>query len=47
MAISAHIRTDSYGNITVHMNGGLDYENSLPLRTEFQDLSTKIIQHQQ
>ncbi len=41
MGISAHIRTDSYGNITVHMTGGLDYENSIPLRTELQHLSTK------
>ena len=39
MAMKAQIRTDSEGNITVHMNGGLDYENSLPLRIELQDLS--------
>lgn len=41
MGISAHIRTDSFGNITVHMSGGLDYENSLPLRNELQQLSQK------
>lgn len=41
MAMKAHIHTDSQGNITVHMNGGLDYENSLPLRLELQELSTK------
>jgi anti-sigma B factor antagonist len=41
MAMKAQIRTDSQGNITVHMNGGLDYENSLPLRQELQDLTTQ------
>ena len=41
MAMKAQIRTDSQGNITVHMNGGLDYENSLPLRLELQELTTK------
>lgn len=40
MAMKAQIRTDSLGNITVHMNGGLDFENSLPLRNELQELST-------
>jgi anti-sigma B factor antagonist len=37
--MKAQIRTDSQGNITVHMNGGLDYENSLPLRIELQELT--------
>lgn len=41
MAMKAQIRTDSQGNITVHMNGGLDYENSLPLRLELQELTKK------
>ena len=41
MAMKAQIRTDSQGNITIHMNGGLDYENSLPLRTELQVLSAE------
>lgn len=41
MAMKAQIRTDSQGNITVHMNGGLDYENSLPLRLELQELTQK------
>jgi anti-sigma B factor antagonist len=41
MAMKAQIRTDSLGNITVHMNGGLDYENSLPLRLELQELTQK------
>jgi anti-sigma B factor antagonist len=39
MAMKAQIRTDSQGNITIHMNGGLDYENSIPLRQELQVLS--------
>lgn len=39
MAMKAQIRTDSQGNITVHMNGGLDYENSIPLRQELQVLT--------
>lgn len=41
MAMKAQIRTDSEGNITVHMSGGLDFENSLPLRHELQQLSTR------
>jgi len=41
MAMKAQIRTDSNGNITVHMSGGLDYENSLPLRNELTELTTK------
>ena len=41
MAMKAQIHTDSQGNIIVHMSGGLDYENSIPLRQELTDLSTK------
>jgi len=41
MAMKAHIRTDSLGNITVLMTGGLDYENSIPLRQELHDLTIK------
>lgn len=41
MAMKAQIHTDSQGNITVRMNGGLDYENSLPLRLELQELTQK------
>lgn len=41
MAMKAQIHTDSQGNIIVHMSGGLDYENSLPLRLELQELSQK------
>ncbi len=32
--------TDAHGNITVQMRGGLDYENSIPLRKELQDLAS-------
>lgn len=38
MAMKAQIRTDANGNITVHMAGSLDFENSLPLRKELHDL---------
>ncbi len=41
MAMKAQIHTDSEGNIIVHMSGGLDYENSIPLRMELQDLTVK------
>ncbi|NOT77959.1 MAG: STAS domain-containing protein [Bacteriovoracaceae bacterium] len=39
--MKAQIRTDSEGNIIVHMSGGLDYENSIPLRNELQELTDK------
>lgn len=38
MSLKAQVRTDSLGNITVHMEGGLDFENSLPFRRELQSL---------
>lgn len=41
MAMKAQIHTDSEGNIIVHMSGGLDYENSIPLRNELQELTYK------
>ncbi len=37
--MKAQIRTDALGNITVHMQGGLDYENTQPLREELMDLT--------
>lgn len=40
MAMKAQIRTDSEGNIIVHINGSLDYENSIPLRQELDQLSS-------
>jgi anti-sigma B factor antagonist len=39
MTMKAQIRTDALGNITVHMQGGLDYENTQPLREELMDLT--------
>ena len=39
MVMKAQIRTNSEGNIIIHMDGGLDYENSLPLRLELQELT--------
>jgi anti-sigma B factor antagonist len=41
MSISAEVYTDAKGNITVHVTGGLDYENGLPLRTELLSLNQK------
>jgi len=38
MSMKAQIRTDSIGNITVHMRGGLNYENSVPFRQELEEL---------
>ncbi|WP_372654461.1 STAS domain-containing protein [Halobacteriovorax sp.] len=38
MSLKAQVRTDSLGNITVHMEGGLDFENSLPFRRELEGL---------
>jgi anti-sigma B factor antagonist len=38
MVMKARVRTDALGNITVHMEGGLDFENGLPLRQELEDL---------
>ncbi|MCO4794907.1 MAG: anti-sigma factor antagonist [Bacteriovoracaceae bacterium] len=38
MTMKARIRTDALGNITVHMEGGLDFENTVPLRRELEEL---------
>lgn len=38
MSMKARMRTDATGNITVHMEGGLDYENTIPLRKELDEL---------
>jgi anti-sigma B factor antagonist len=38
MSFKAQIRTDATGNITVHMEGSLDYETSSPFRKELADL---------
>lgn len=39
MTMKARVRTDALGNITVHMEGGLDFENGLPLRKELEGLT--------
>ncbi len=36
MSMKARVVTDALGNITVVMEGGLDFENSLPLREELE-----------
>ncbi len=38
MSLKARVRTDALGNITVLLEGGLDYENSLPLRQQLGEL---------
>ncbi len=38
MSLKAQIMTDSIGNITIHMRGGLDYENTVPLRLELEQM---------
>ncbi|MCF8059863.1 MAG: STAS domain-containing protein [Bacteriovoracaceae bacterium] len=39
MTMKARVRTDAHGNITIHMEGDLNYENSSPLKTELETLS--------
>ncbi len=39
MSIKAQINVDSKGDIIVHMSGGLDFENSAPLKQELESLS--------
>ena len=39
MAMKAKVRTDSCGNIIVHMEGGLNYENTAPLKQELEALT--------
>lgn len=39
MTIKARVRTDSCGNIVVHMEGGLDYENTNPLKEQLESLA--------
>lgn len=38
MAMRARVRTDATGNITVYMEGGLEYENSIPFREQLENL---------
>jgi len=39
MSMKARISTDALGNITVHMEGGLDFENNSPLQQELESLT--------
>lgn len=39
MSMKANILRDALGNITVHIEGELDYEYSMPFRLELQDLA--------
>ena len=39
--MKAQVQTNSQGDIIVHMSGGLDYESSIPLRLELEELSLK------
>lgn len=39
MTMKARLRTDSSGNITIMMEGGLDFENSLPFRRELEGIT--------
>jgi anti-sigma B factor antagonist len=39
MSMKARVITDALGNITVVMEGGLDFENSLPLRKELETMT--------
>lgn len=39
MTMKARVRTDAHGNITIHMEGDLNYENSNPLKSELETLT--------
>ena len=39
MSLKAQVRTDSMGNITVHIEGGIDFENCQTFRQELVDLT--------
>ena len=39
MSMKARVRTDASGNITIHIEGGLNYENSIPFRKELEALT--------
>ncbi|MCB9060874.1 MAG: STAS domain-containing protein [Halobacteriovoraceae bacterium] len=38
MSMKAHVRTDSRGNITIQMQGDLDFENTSPFKSELFEL---------
>ncbi len=39
MTMKAKVRTDSSGDITIMMEGGLDFENSMPFRRELEGIT--------
>ena len=41
MTMKARVRTDALGNITIHMEGGLDFDNCIPLREELKEMIQK------
>jgi anti-sigma B factor antagonist len=41
MTMKGRVRTDAMGNITIHMEGGLDYQNSVPLQEELKQISKR------
>lgn len=41
MTMKANILRDAMGNITVQMSGDLDYEHSMPLRDQLNELSAE------
>lgn len=41
MTMKARVRTDALGNITIHMEGGLDFDNCIPLRQQLKEMIHK------
>ena len=39
--MKARVRTDAHGNITVHMEGDLNFENTNPLKEELESLTSE------
>jgi anti-sigma B factor antagonist len=39
VALRAHIRNDSLGDVTVHLEGDIDFDSIIPLRNEMVQLS--------
>jgi anti-sigma B factor antagonist len=39
--MKGRVRQDAMGNITIHMEGGLDYQNSIPLQEELKQISAR------
>jgi anti-sigma B factor antagonist len=41
MSLKAQFTTNALGDITVHLKGGIDFENSIPLRGQLETLQTQ------